>query len=292
MINTDFTYNGLTLNDQSSNFLSGAKDNIDWTYIVTRVSGLDDPGFRESRENRAAMHGQIDYAHFLAERMVTLEGKIIGKSVSDLVTKRQDLDDAFIKDGQYHWLGYQLSGQDAKQVYCKVFTKEITEIYKEKYIRPFRINLIAVDPRIYSQTEYTKTVYIPSAEGGRTYDKTYSKSYGVVQTGGKIVCLNSGNFPCLPLIKMYGPLTNPRIRNNDDSAKEIQVNIEVAVGDYLEIDFEEKTIMLNGTASRYNYLDTDSEWWKLNSGNNEIEFRDGGGDTDAYAQIIYRYGWI
>ncbi len=293
MINTTFQYNELTLNNQSNEWLSGIRDNIDWIYVLTSIEGLDDPAFRETRQNRAAMDGQIDYAHLLAERMVTLRGKIIAKSESDLITKRQNLENAFIKDGEYHWLKYQLSGQVAKQVYCKVFNKEITEIYIEKYIRPFRINLIAIDPRIYSQEELTKTVYIPSAEGGRVYAKTYPKTYGTVQTGGKIVCTNNGNYSVWPIVKMYGPLSSPKIRNNDDGQKEIQINMVVADGDYLEIDFLEKTIMLNGTASRYNYLGSSpDDWWKLKKGNNEIEFRDGLGNVTGKALIIYRHGWI
>ena len=293
MINTTFTYNSLTLNNQSTDWLSGVRANIDWIYVITKVSGLDDPALRDSRQDRAAMDGQIDYAHLLAERLITLRGKIIAASESDLVTKRQNLENAFIKDGSYHWLTYQLSGQVAKQVYCKVFSKSITETYLEKYIRPFLVNLIAVDPRIYSQTEYTDTVYIPSAVGGRVYAKVYPKTYGTIQVGGKVTIANDGNYSVLPVVKMYGPLSSPKIRNNNDGQKEVLINLVVIDGDYLELDFEEKTIMLNGTTSRYNYLASGSDqWWKLKPDNNEIEFRDGGGNVNGYAEIIYRHGWI
>ena len=292
MINTTFTYNLLTLNNQSTDWLSGVRANIDWIYVLTNISGLDDPALRDERQDRAAMDGQIDYAHLLAERLVTLRGKIIAASESDLVTKRQNLEDAFIKDGNYHWLTYQLSGQAAKQVYCKVFSKSIAETYSEKYIRPFLINLIAIDPHIYSQEELIKTVYIPSAVGGRVYAKVYPKTYGTIQVGGKITCTNNGNYPVIPIVKMYGPLSSPKIRNNDDDAKEILINLVVADGDYLEIDFLEKTILLNGTASRYNYLSLDSQFWKLKMGNNSIEFRDGLGNVNGKCEIIFRSGWI
>ncbi len=281
MINTPYTYKEFTLNDTPR------------IYHLTSVDGFDSPALREARENRPAMDGQIDYQSLLGERLLMLKGKILAGSVSERDSRRQPFINAFKEDGVYDWLKWQVPGQMAKQIYCKVFDLKIDDRYDEDpFIRNFIINLIAVDPRIYSQEEITKTVYIPSAVGGRVYVKVYPKTYGTVQTGGKIVCTNSGNHSVLPIVKMYGPLSSPKIRNNDDGQKEILINMVVADGDYLEIDFLEKTIMLNGTASRYNYLDSDSRWWKLKQGNNEIEFRDGGGDTDAYAQIIYRHGWI
>ena len=293
MINISYEYNGLTINNNVNEWLSGARSLIDWVYVVEKVEGLDSAGMREARENKAAQHGQNDWQSFLAERLITFEGKIMGKSASNLETARQALLDAYIPDGVYRWLKFTPSGAVAKQAYCKIYSRKISEQYKDiSYFRNFLINLIAIDPHIYSQEELTKTVYIPSTEGGRVFPKTYPKTYGTVQVGGKIVCTNSGNHSVLPIIKMYGPLSSPKIRNNNDGQKEILVNLVVADGDYLEIDFEEKTIMLNGTTSRYNYLDSDSEWWKILTGNNEIEFRDGGGNINGYAQIIYRHGWI
>jgi len=281
MINTPYIYKGFTLNDTPR------------IYHLTGIDGFDSPALREARENRSAMDGQIDYANLLGERLLTLKGKILAGSVNERDKRRQPFINAFKTDGVYNWLKWQVSGEVAKQIYCKVIDLKIDDRYDvDPFIRDFIINLIAVDPRIYSQEELTKTVYIPSIEGGRAYPKTYPKTYGVVQTGGKTTCTNDGNYSILPVVKMYGPLSNPKIRNNDDEQKEILVNIVVADGDYLEIDFEEKTIMLNGIASRYNYLDSDSDWWKLKPGNNEIEFRDGGGDVTGKALIIYRHGWI
>ena len=282
MINTPYAYKNFTLNDTPR------------IYHLTSIDGFDSPALREARENRPAMDGQIDYANLLGERLLTLKGRILAGNVSERDSYRQPFINAFKIDGVYDWLKWQVTGEVAKQVYCKVFNLKINDRYDvDPFIRDFIINLIAVDPRIYSQEELTKTVYIPSVEGGRTYPKTYPKTYGVVQTGGKITCTNGGNYTVLPVIKMYGPLSNPKIRNNDDEQKEILINIVVADGDYLELDFEEKTVMLNGTTSRYNYLaSSPDQWWKLKPGNNEIEFRDGGGDTNAYAQIIYRHGWI
>lgn len=281
MIGIPYIYNDLTLNDD------------DFLYYLTAISGFDSPGLREVRENRPGADGQIDYQNLLGERLIAFGGEMLANNIVEKNKLRANLINAFLVDGTYHWLRYQVSGEIPKQIYCKVFSLDILdEIRDDPFGKGFTINLIAIDPRIYSQEELTETVYIPSVEGGRVFDKVYPKTYGTIQVGGKIVCANDGNFSNLPIIKLYGPLSNPKIRNNDDEAKEILINIVVADGDYLEIDFEEKTVLLNGTASRYHYLDTDSKWWKMKPGNNEIEFRDGLGNVNGKAEIIFRHSWI
>ncbi|MCE5226620.1 MAG: phage tail family protein, partial [Porphyromonadaceae bacterium] len=156
----------------------------------------------------------------------------------------------------------------------------------------FTINLLAVDPRIYSQTETTSTVYIPTSTGGFGFPLTFPLSFGTARVGGSITCNNLGNFESLPLVKMYGNLVSPEIKNVTDDNKYIKVNMTIVSGDYIEIDFSEHTIMLNGTASRYLYLDSGSEFWKLKPGINNITFKDSGGDITGYCTITYKSAWI
>jgi len=281
MINTPFTYNNFTLNDTPR------------LYHLSSIEGFDDESIREARENKAADHGQNDYGQYLAERLITLKGTILAEDSTQRDSTRQALLDAFIKDGIYRWLTWQVTGEEAKQVYCKVFSKKINDEYeKDPFFRDFTINLLSIDPRIYSQTQQTKTVYIPTSTGGFGFPLTFPLSFGTARVGGSVSCNNSGNFETLPLVKMYGPLVSPEIKNVTDDNKYIKVNTTVNSGDYLEIDFSNHTIMLNGTASRYLYLDSGSEWFSLLAGNNSFTFKDSGGDTDGYCEIIYRSAWI
>jgi len=153
--------------------LSGAVENLDWTYNITKTEGLvSSADLREAKEPRPAMHGFIDHNNLLGERLITLEGEMISSTEAGLVTLEQNLIDAFINDGSYYWLQWQRSGQVAKQVYCKVYTYYITDTYLNiKYYRPFLINFIASDPRIYSQTQHTETIHIASTAGGRGYNR-------------------------------------------------------------------------------------------------------------------------
>jgi hypothetical protein len=280
MIGSQYLYNGFYLNDTLHK------------YHLTGVEGLDSPGIRETRENKAAAHGQNDYGTYLAERLITFKGTILADSYLERNQLRQDLLDGFVPDGTFGWLKWN-DGINSYQVYCKVLSRDIDDNYKDdSFNRDFLINLVAVDPCIYSQTENIDTIYIPSATGGRGYVKTYAKAYGTISVGGKATLNNLGNFDSLPTVKLYGPLTTPKIRNNSDSAKEIQIDTTVSAGDYLEVDFADHTIMLNGTTSRYNFLNSNSDWWVIKPGNNDIEFRDSGGNVLGYALINWRSAWI
>lgn len=283
MISVKYKYKDLFINDENS------------YYFLTEVDGLgSSPGIRDTRENRASEDGQYDYGQYLSGRLVTFKGNILAPTTDLRRSARDVLKNNFLSDGTYNWLKWQESGEEAKQVYCKVYSLDINDsVGQGPYIRGFTINFLAIDPRIYSQTEQVITINIPSSVGGRGYpSKDYPKDYGTAQIGGRATINNAGKKECPPMVKMYGPLTNPKIKNNTDDYKEIKVNIVVASGDYLEIDFEDKTIMLNGNTSRYGHADDDNQWWKILSGNNDIEFRDGGGNINAYAQIIFRSAWI
>jgi len=287
MINSTFEYNSLILNNITDDIWQT------WNYQISKVKGLDNPDVREARENKPAAHGQNDYGQFLGARLITLEGKIMGESDLDKNTLRDALDTAFLKDGIYRWLKFQATGGIAKQVYCKVFDKDIPDEYQGmEFFRDFTINLLAVDPRIYSQIETTSTIQISTSIGGRSYPRTYPLNFGTAKVGGNVSCNNVGNFESLPLIKIYGPVNAPEIMNVTDSNKFIKVNMVVNSGDYLEINLDSKTIMLNGTASRYLYLDSGSEWFSLLSGINSLTFKDSGGNVLGYAEIKFKSSWI
>lgn len=283
MLNVGIQFKSITFDDDSGR--------INY-YRVLEFDGFS-PDFAHIVEGKSAMHGADDYGYYYRARPIDIKGKIIASNLSSLESLARTLTNNFLPSDGYDWLKWQVAGEVAKQIYARPKSPpRYKEVAGFGFTREFWISLIAADPRIYSQTEYTQTVFIPSVAGGFESPIASPLSSGVAQTGGWINCNNNGNFESLPLVRMYGPLQNPYIRNNHDSAKQIKINMEVVDGDFLEINFENKTIMLNGSASRYNYMDSASLWWWLKPGNNEIIFRDNGGDTSAYAQIIYRHAWI
>jgi hypothetical protein len=82
---------------------------------------------------------------------------------------------------------------------------------------------------------------------------------------------NLGMAATYPTMRITGPIINPRV-DNQTTGQYIGFNITLIAGQWLDVDFAERTVMLNGTASRYNALRNDSTWWKLQPGANDISF--------------------
>lgn len=113
------------------------------------------------------------------------------------------------------------------------------------------------------------------ATAGRTYSLTFSRTYPASAAIGSGIAHNSGNVDAYPLIRLYGPLTEPVIDNDTQGKSLTFVGLTIAAGDFLEIDTRAKTILLNGDPanSRYDKLSYPaSEWWTLSPGDNSIRF--------------------
>lgn len=113
------------------------------------------------------------------------------------------------------------------------------------------------------------------AEGGRTYDRIGDRVY----TGGTILgqgyVTNLGNAEEYPLLRVYGPCTNPVIINDTQGKRLTFTSLTINVGEFLEIDTRYKTIRYQGLASdsRYSNLDfTATQWWTLSPGINALRF--------------------
>lgn len=110
---------------------------------------------------------------------------------------------------------------------------------------------------------------------GRAYSLTFSRVYPTTVPDGTGVVVNNGTTDAYPLLRLYGPSTDPVIDNLTQGRSLVFASLTVAAGDFIEIDLRNKTIYLNGdpTASRYSKLSfPTSKWWTLSPGANTIRY--------------------
>lgn len=139
-----------------------------------------------------------------------------------------------------------------------------------------------------SVAETTSSVtYSAGSAGGWTYPKTYTYTYGATASSSVIVN-NIGNYTYEPIYRAWGPHTGARIVH-DDLDKELKVDgLTISSGDYLEFDVRNATIKINGSASRYAFLDLSvSEWFGLVPGNNTIRWSPASG-VGSSLDVIWR----
>jgi hypothetical protein len=76
----------------------------------------------------------------------------------------------------------------------------------------------------------------PALVSGRTYDKTYSYTYGASgPLGGEMVVINQGDLAAFPVFYVTGPVDFPII-TNATTGQEFQVNRSMAAGEQVIID--------------------------------------------------------
>ena len=65
------------------------------TYLVTTIGGLDDADIRDQREVNPGFHGETPFLSYYGGRTITLNGKVISKSLFKLRDMQQALRQSF-----------------------------------------------------------------------------------------------------------------------------------------------------------------------------------------------------
>jgi hypothetical protein len=149
------------------------------------------------------------------------------------------------------------------------------------------VQFFASDPLWYSDTEKVNTLFLGSSVAGRGFNKNFDYGWGGTATSGAFNVVNEGSMPTYPTFKINGPLTNI-VLTNETTDRTLRMTIAVAAGDYLEVDTVAKTVMLNGTASRY--AAKGGVWWPLVPGSNTVRFQAGSGSGTV--ELRYRDAWL
>lgn len=138
------------------------------------------------------------------------------------------------------------------------------------HVGEMTVELVATDPRLYSQTLHSVTNNLQAPTGGITFNLTFPMVFGS-STSPITIINNAGTFETRPLIIITGPITNPNLENVT-TGKIMNFIGVLASTDQLYVDFLNHTVYLNNTASRYSWLQNPQNWWNLQPGNNSVRF--------------------
>jgi hypothetical protein len=110
-----------------------------------------------------------------------------------------------------------------------------------------------------------------SSGGGVTWPLLWPMGFaaGAGNGTGQLVLQNRGNVDAPLQLRIDGPVVNPAVYHQE-TGKLLTLQITVAVGDYLLIDTEARTVLLNGTASRRSAVVQGSTWPAMVPGTNTL----------------------
>ena len=95
-------------------------------------------------------------------------------------------------------------------------------------------------------------------------------------TLGVCTITNSGNIAAPWTARLDGPLTGITV-SHVESGRRLDLSftangeLTLATGEYVTLDSDARSVLLNGTADRRTVLTVDSQWWDLEPGDNSFE---------------------
>lgn len=228
-------------------------------FKVKTITGLSPPDGRQNIVDNAIQHGAFVAAEFIDPRVLGLHG-----IVTQPVNFENALDllrSTFVPTNLIKPLRFMLGGV-VRKIYCIPTRRswDYTVGYKKNFT-DFAVELLAGDPRIYSDVEINQII-----------------------TGPEDVN-NAGVFPTPWVAEISDPATNPRLTNNDTD-EYIEWVGSVLTGETLTIDSDASTILLENI-SRYDGINPDSTWFDLKAGNTSLTYTGGGS-----CELFWNSAWI
>ena len=237
-------------------------------YTLKEADGFGSAGVEVTKWNRPGFHGIKTPRAFWRERIIRLIIGVRGSTSSIYEQKRRELIEAFdFPRNGLTWLKFTTTGGLALQVQVQL-NAEIQTTFKggEVTIGDMRIELIAEDPILYSQTLTTQDITFASGSG---------------------VLANAGTAPVYPTARIHGNVLNPSIMNSTLGRTISLSGVTIAAGNYYDVDMLEETVEDPTGASVYNYVNSDDFFW-LNKGNNTITLGGTPGGS-GYRKITFSY---
>lgn len=263
--------------------------------LVKSVRGLaDSPDVDSGDQPLVARDGLAPGIDYLRGRSIVLLLDVTGTDITQFNAAMNALSSAFQAGQTERPLTFQIngvSGGNLARINCR--TRKFTPIpIAEEWITngsaaEIAIELFATDPLKYSDAVSTVTLSVATTLGGFTFPITFPLSFGSGGTSGLFSINNVGNAASAPFFRIYGPITNPVLRN-ETTGEQLSLNLVIASGDYVDIDVKNRTVLLNGTANRYFNL-TSAQWWYLQPGVNQVRYSATSGTSTV--DMTYRSAW-
>lgn len=276
MADYQLTFGGLTI---------GAGTNIQ----ILGATGLEDlPAVRSGDLDVGYMDGQVPGLDLASGREITVDVLVLDSGAGDYFTTIEALKAATVVASAESTLTYQLPGRAARACRARPRRRSIPvdTQYQFRYGKG-ALQFYATDPRWYDTAFTAAAMSLPSATSGLTFPATASFVFGSAGTGGSVVVNNLGNYPAPWVATFTGPLVQPSLQLG---SQVVTFAGTLNAGETLVVDSLGRSVLLNGTASRYSWVTSTSVWWFIPIGSSSVQFNAASGTGTC--SFAYRSCWL
>ena len=280
-----FEYRGFAFGGSTSDFL-----------VAPGMTGFADlPGVAVADRQRLRRHGLHPGDDFMLGRQLVVPIEVTATDTTTWETNLSSLREAFRVDPSCIGedpLVFQIpgiAGGGKRRINCRprglIVPIDLDWFYE---IPVVTVRFDATSPYILDDTEtIVVSSLLTAGSSGLTWPLTWPLNWGTVETASFTVT-NSGTQPAEFCATIPGPVTNPKLVHVG-SGSELEFGITLSAGEFLEVDTDARTVLLNGTASRYSTITAGSTWFHLDPGSNELSYRADSGTSNL--TITFRSTW-
>lgn len=264
----------------------------DLRIVLTEVRGwLDSPDMRSADADRPGRHGQFPGPLFAGGRTIEVDFGIEDATLLSTMQAAPAPSENPTEEPLTLWIG-----TDRPQMVQARCTKWAvpTGIDFSVGLRIGTFQFKATDPRRYSTGLHTATTGLPKpSDSGLAFPLAFPLAFGEGVQGGNIAVANGGGAAVWPVLVIDGPVTGPVITCLDDG-KVIAFNptFKILAGQQLVIDSDTRAVLLAGSTSRRDQVDT-AQWFPLPAGKTvRIGFSAASFEPDARLTVQWRDAWL
>lgn len=260
---------------------------------------------RFTERAKSEQHGIYPAYTYWGKRLIHIEGDILCQSAAEYIQQRLALISVLMPRPQvgerkagdlailYTGMGETLNCEATLDGYPEL---PMTALSPSR--TPYQINFKTFDPRLYG-TDNTVTLPFGITDniGGRTYNKTYDKSWtGTIGLNSAFVN-NGGNFDTAPIVTFFGPVVSPRLTLQRSDGKVFSYKLTGLtlsdVSDYVVCDFAARTVTRWNGTNLYNFA-VGSDWYTLEPLpiTNFVLYSGDSGSAPSYATVQWRNAYM
>lgn len=234
------------------------------------ITGLESAEIRESYVDATEQDGGDHGAFYMGRRPITLQAEVVGATPAArnaMLTRIQRASMALRADAL---LKFTPSGSIPQQISVR---RQQPVRAPGGWKKRVMIALVAEDPRIYSQAQYTSAAIL---------------------SGAPVSLENQGSTESFPTIRINGPGTQPTITGAGRSLA-FKSSFSLTAGQYVDVDMHprRRRATKSDDTDVYDQIDwLNTTWWGLLPGLNSCSISWASGNTGASSMVVtWRDAW-
>jgi hypothetical protein len=264
----------------------------DTDYVIDEWTGLDLPDMKVSELDLPEQHGGWSRAAYHQARSVVATGRCVYG-----VLWEQENALKLVMGAREATYPVVLHRPDADDVYFTASPRGLSLAHDRADLKfgffRFQLQWQADDPRLYATSDEGGTLDAAAAGDGLTYPLAYPLDYGAGDPGSTFEFTNRGTAPT-PLVATFegppsGSVTQMTLQNTT-TGESLVLDYTLEPGHTLVVDTAAKTVLLDGSSTRFAAKQPGSTWLELPPGDSTLAYL-AQGSSGSSVTVAVRSAW-